>query len=227
MIEIKLHMKSQMKLRWLKNSLVTALIALSAPVLRADSTVVYKAQSAGSGVKIDGSSTIHNWTVEGKIIGGQFEVDPGFPLQGTPSTGKVNAKAKATIPIRSLKSGKARMDEVMQEAMKATDFPRIDYELIDMTLKDAPKTASDPLLFDATGKLTISGVTKTNAMQVSCDRTEPTKLKFKSVANLKMTDFGIVPPAPSLALGLIKTGDDIKVTVEWVTAVHKVEAVAK
>lgn len=183
----------------------------------AQSLAVYTSQ-AGSSVKIDGSSSIHDWTVEGKIIGGKFEVDPAYPITGTPAAGKVNAKAKVSIPIRSLKSGKTRMDEVMQEHMKAENFPRIEYELLDMALKDAPKSPSDPLVFDTTGKLTISGVSKTNAMQVVCERADATKLKFKSVANLKMTDFGITPPAPSLALGLIKTADDIKVTLEWVTA---------
>ncbi|MBI1841064.1 MAG: YceI family protein [Verrucomicrobia bacterium] len=187
----------------------------------AQSLTLYKAQSSGSSVKIDGSSTIHNWTVEGKIIGGQFEVDPAFPLGGTPPAGKVNAKAKATIPVRSLKSGKATMDDVMQEHMKAKEFPKIDYELVGMNLKDSPKSASDPLMFDAQGKLTISGVTRTNAMLVTCDRADVSKLKFKSVANLKMTDYGISPPAPNIALGLIKTGDDIKVTIEWVTVLPK------
>lgn len=191
---------------------------LSTASLRADGLAVYTAQPAGSSVQIDGTSTIHKWTVEGKIVGGKFEVDPAFPITGTPAAGKVSAKAKVMIPIRSLKSGKTKMDEVMQEHMKAQDFPRIDYELLDMTLKEAPKSATDPLVFDTTGKLTISGVSKTNAMQVVCDRSEASKLKFKSVANLKMTDFGIEPPAPTLALGLIKTGDDVKVTVEWVTA---------
>ena len=55
-------------------------------------------------------------------------------------------------------------------------------------------------------------------MVVTCYRTEAAKLRFKGVANLKMTDFGIKPPSPSLALGLIKTADNIKVTIEWVTS---------
>jgi hypothetical protein len=46
---------------------------------------------------------------------------------------------------------------------------------------------------------------------------EGNKLKFSGTNSLKMTDFGIKPPAPALALGLIKTGDDVKVSFEWVT----------
>ncbi|HAM72495.1 MAG TPA: hypothetical protein DCM86_12710 [Verrucomicrobiales bacterium] len=196
----------------------TLLLAFVAPAVSGADLAVYSAQPSGSSVKIDGTSTIHNWTVEGKIIGGKFEIDPAFAIAGTPAAGKVNAKAKASIPVRSLKSGKPRMDEVMQEHMKMTDFPRIEYELTELSLKEAPKSATDPLVFDSQGKLTISGVSNTRAMTVKCDRSEAGKLKFSGVVDLKMTDFGIKPPAPSLALGLVKTGDDIKVTIEWVTA---------
>lgn len=207
-----------MNTKFFCNSVLLASSLLMAVTAGAESVAVYKAEASGSSVKIDGTSTVHNWTVDGKIIGGRFEVDSAFPITGLPAAGKVNAKAKATIPVRSLKSGTVRMDEVMQEHMKATEFPKIDYELSDMTLKEAPKSATDPLVFDTTGKLTISGVTKPTSMVVTCDRSEASKLKFKSVANLKMTDFGIKPPAPSLALGLIKTGDDVKITIQWVTS---------
>ena len=44
-----------------------------------------------------------------------------------------------------------------------------------------------------------------------------TKLKVIGTTALKMTDFGISPPAPDIGLGLIKTGDDVKLTFEWVT----------
>lgn len=198
-------------------SLAALVLFTSASMVRAEELVVYTAQPAGSTVKIDGSSNIHDWVVEGRIIGGRFEVDPAFALTGTPAAGKVKAKARASIPITSLKSGKTRMDEVMQEHMKSTEFPRIEYQLLDITLKEAPKSATEPLVFDTVGKLTVSGVSRTNAMQVTCSRDEASKLKFKTVANLKMTDFGITPPAPTIALGLIKTRDEVKVTLEWVT----------
>ena len=35
--------------------------------------------------------------------------------------------------------------------------------------------------------------------------------------NVKMTSFGIQPPAPKIALGLISTGDDVKIAFEWNT----------
>ena len=45
------------------------------------------------------------------------------------------------------------------------------------------------------------------------------KLKVAGATKLKMTDFKIDPPAPKIALGAIKTGDDVKLTFEWLTQV--------
>ena len=44
------------------------------------------------------------------------------------------------------------------------------------------------------------------------------KLKTTGSTTVKMTDFGIQPPTPKFAGGLIKTGDDVKITFEWLTA---------
>ena len=63
----------------------------------------------------------------------------------------------------------------------------------------------------------MAGVIKTNTMAVTVERIEKTKLKVTGTTALKMTDFGIKPPAPDVGLGLIKTGDDVKLTFEWVT----------
>jgi hypothetical protein len=41
------------------------------------------------------------------------------------------------------------------------------------------------------------------------------KLKITGTANIKMTDFKIEPPAPKIALGLIKTGDPVKIIFDW------------
>ena len=87
-----------------------------------------------------------------------------------------------------------------------------------MTLKSEPKSANGPAEFDTTGDLTISGVKKSIQMPVTIERTDGGKLKISGAIALKMTDFKIEPPAPKIAMGLIKTGDDVKLTLEWVLA---------
>jgi polyisoprenoid-binding protein YceI len=87
-----------------------------------------------------------------------------------------------------------------------------------MTLKEKPSSPHGPYLFDTRGELTISGVTRTNAMVVAMEKLDANKWKFSGTNSMKMTDYGIKPPSPALALGLIKTGDDVTVSFEWVTA---------
>jgi hypothetical protein len=55
-------------------------------------------------------------------------------------------------------------------------------------------------------------------MPVTIERVDKTKIKVAGSTPLKMTDFDVVPPAPRiLGMPVIKTGDDIKVSFEWLT----------
>ncbi len=200
-----------MKLRFL--SLVAAL-ALAAGSTFAEN-VKYTA-TPGSKLKMDGTSTVHDWTVESALIGGSIEWDASFDT--APKAGKVaGANVESVILVRSLKSGKSSMDAVMQDAMGAEKNPKISYKLTELTLKEAPKSATDVMNFDSKGEITVSGVTKPLAMTVTITRVDGGKLKVSGKTPLKMTDFGIKPPAPAVGLGLIKTGDEVKISFDWVT----------
>ena len=47
------------------------------------------------------------------------------------------------------------------------------------------------------------------------------KLKVSGKTKLKMSQFGVVPPAPKIALGLITTGDEVSVEFNWFVAQKK------
>ena len=201
----------------MKNLLVAVSLLAAGLALGADQMTKYDSKP-GSKVRLDGTSTVHDWTVESAIIGGTMEL--GFD-PANPTPGKLPAKVTANIPVRSLKSkGKLdpkRMDEVMHETMKITTAPRIEYQLTELVLKAAPKTPTDPLEFDSKGQLSIAGVTNQISMPVTMERLEGNKLKTKGSTTVKMTAHGMKPPAPKILLGAISTGDDVKVTFEWVT----------
>ncbi len=174
----------------------------------------------GARVTIDGTSTIHDWTVEGAIIGGFFEGDAvlvKFLTSNTsePSAMPLNVRAEAVIPIRSLKSKFTKMDEIMQEAMRMKESPRIQYWLTDMKPKAGATNAAGVQTFQTQGRLAVSGVTNTIDMDVSLQAEEGSRIKVRGSKQLKMTDFKIPPPAPSLAGGAIKTGDEVTVRFEW------------
>ena len=195
-----------------RHSAVCLLLLLAVAPLRAADTVKYGGQP-GSQVKIDGTSNIHDWTVTGQIISGFMEVSTDFDKDL--KTLAPLPKVEVTIPVRSLKSGNKKMDEVMQEHMNMKANPKIEYKLTAMTLKSEPKSPNGPAEYASTGDLTVSGVKKSIEMPVTIERVDAGKLKVKCTITMKMTDFGIKPPSPKIAMGLISTGDEVKLAIEW------------
>jgi hypothetical protein len=196
----------------------------------AGSTLRFDSKPGALKVRIEGTSNIHDWQVEGKLIGGYMEVGPGFPVEpGQPATpGKVQAKVEAFIPVRSMasveKDGKpysTKMDDIMYEKLKAQEFPRIFYRLTELTLKEPAKSKDAPYVFDAKGELAVAGVTNAISMPVNITPLGENRLRITGSVSVKMTDFKIEPPAPALALGMIKTGDDVKLIFDWTVAQRK------
>ena len=174
----------------------------------------------GNVVAIEGTSTIHDWRVEGSIIGGYFEAGPGFPTNAAAAKpGKVEAKAEAFIPVRSLKSvenGKphsTQMDNIVYEKLLEPTNKQIKFSLKEMTLKEAP-AAGKPFVFETKGDLTVAGATKSVTMPVEMTVGDK-ELTFKGEVAAKFTDFKVEPV--SAMGGTIKTGDDLKLSINWMT----------
>jgi polyisoprenoid-binding protein YceI len=205
-----------MKLSRRLQTLVAALFCAAALSVSAEA-VRYQA-APGSKIKLEGTSTVHDWTVESGTIGGFIEFESNVPLD--PSLAKtevsVTPKVQVIVPVSSLKSGKTLMDDIMHDNLKMQENPRIKYVLKEMKPKE--HKAGEPFQFDTKGDLTVAGVTKPIEMVVTLAPMEGNKLKATGSKEVKMTDFGMKPPAPSIGLGLIKTADEVKVTFEWITA---------
>jgi hypothetical protein len=185
----------------------------------------------GSKMRIEGTSNIHDWQVQGLLIGGFLEAGANFPLDpGQACTpGKVAAKAEAFIPVRSLKSvdkeGKPysdKMDDIMCEKLKSPPHARITYRLTELALTKPAAGGGEPYACEAKGELAVAGVTNLITMPVNVLPLGDNKLKVSGAVGLKMTSFNVEPPAP---LGLfIKTGDEVKLIFEWNLARKPVEA---
>lgn len=179
---------------------------------------------AGSKMRVEGTSNIHDWQVESPLIGGAIDVDNNFPIEPGQNVtpGKVQAKGEVFVTVRSLKSiqkdGKPysdAMDGIMHGKLDTGSSPRITFKLTELTLKEAAKSKDAPYVFDSKGQITVAGVTKDVAMTVNVLPQGDKKVKIMGSVPLKMTDFKIEPPAPTVGLGLIKTGDDVKVIFDW------------
>lgn len=194
------------------NALICAGALLAAGSVLAADAVRYTPVPNSSKLRMDGTSTIHDWHADTDIIGGFMELEATF-ADGKSAPATLKPKIEVKIPVRSLKSsGGKRMDAVMQEHMKFEQFKAIEYRVLELTPK-----AGAAGQYEARGALTLAGVTKTNMMPVTIERVDG-KLKVTGTTAVKMTDHGIKPPAPEIAgISLIRTGDEVKLKFEWVT----------
>ena len=174
-------------------------------------------------MRVEGTSSIHDWVVESRALGGFMELDPAFDADLKTLT--TTPKVEVTIPVRQLKStdNSKKMDANTWEHLSYTNHPAIKYRLLSLTPKAGGTTG--PASFDAKGELTVAGVTRTNTMPITMERIDKTKIKVTGSTTLKMTDFGIQPP--TIAILFVKTGDDVKLSFEWMTAKSEKTAEAK
>lgn len=173
-------------------------------------------------VRIEGTSTIHDWQVEGHLIGGIAEFGPDFPAGPGAQAGAVTAKVSVYIPVRSLKSvepdGRSYsdpMDEIMYGKLLEPDNKRITFALTSLRLKEPPRERPAPVLYEATGDLCVAGQTNRITMLVTVLPAAKDRIQFTGSVRVKMTDFKISPPSPSLAGVTITTGDEVTLRFVW------------
>jgi hypothetical protein len=173
-------------------------------------------------VRINGSANIHEWEMEGNIIGGFLEVPAAVILDSSQATlagapdGKVKAKAHVQMPVTSIVNAKwDGMSQVMQDAMDAKNFPQIIFDLTDMTLKQ-PHVAGKPYEFEVKGEIAVHGVTNKITMPVTIESLDKTRLKVSAEKiPLSMPDFKVTPPVKA---GIFITKPDITITFDWFIA---------
>ena len=186
-------------------------------------TITYSAKT-GSLLKISGTSSVHDWEVKTLLIGGRMVWDSSFPLD--PSKAELpklttTPKVSVIVPVRNIESGKQRMNEVMHGAMNAQKHKFARYNLKEIKVVDKKRKAGDPIVFNTKGTLNINGKSAPVSMQISIAKREGDKLKVSGKTKLRMSQFGITPPAPKIALGLITAGDEVSVEFEWFVAQKK------
>jgi hypothetical protein len=198
-------------------------LAWNGPVVR------FQAQPVGSEMRMDGTSSLHDWSCRSTIIIGSFAADAAFQQDLSLKSSAVLGPGKApvcrvVIPTRTLRSSSGTvMDQIMMEAMKGKEFKTIEYELTEMVIHGDAPAAGSPVTFDCQGNLTVSGKTNLVSFPVRMERAEGGKLKFVGTTKVKMTDFGILPPSPVLGPAQITTGDEVKLTWTWVVGEQKAE----
>lgn len=160
----------------------------------------YTVNNAASSLKVDGTSNIHDWTIEAKEFQGSLkvQVEDGQLV-------KVEELNFAVV-AESLKSGKGGMDKNTYKAIDTDKHKRITYQLetvdnLDCTSKTSCKIAT-------TGYLTVAG-TKKPIELIFDAKVSGNKIVLSGSKKIKMTDFNVDPP--TAMFGTITTGDDLTI----------------
>ena len=174
-------------------ALASAATAQTKMTLRSDSKVV-----------VAGSSNVHGWSCTATGFSAAIELDSA---SATRPIGVV----VVTIPTKSLRCGKDKMDENTWKALRADEFKEIRYELTDYTL-DAAKSTAASFAAVTRGKLTVAGTTKEVEMPITATRLAGGQMKGEGTLAMLMTDVGIKPP--TALLGTLRTKNEITITFE-------------
>lgn len=176
--------------------LLLMVIAPIYTVFGQDSKVVL----AESKLVVDGTSNVHDWTIEAKAMSGKASV--------TLDAGDLKAikSLDFSVEVEQLKSGKSGMDKNTFKALKSTSHKNITFKLVKVikitTISDNNYT------IETQGDLTIAGVTK-RINQSFTTKLIGKKMVFTGKQKIDMTVYGVEPP--KALMGTIKTGKDVTV----------------
>lgn len=154
-----------------------------------------------SSVKIEGTSTLHDWSAEVTKVSGKAVMQESA---GSLSISSVNID----MEVSSVKSDKgSTMESNIYNALKGKSYPKITFQLT--KVNSISGTVSD-VTANVTGNLTIAGTTKAVDLSVKGKRQANGEMEFSGTKKMKMTTFNVKPP--SFMFGAMKTGDDITIT---------------
>ena len=200
-----------LRLSWL----VTAgLVLAGAPALRAETATAPRAAVAlgtGSELRIEGTSTIHEWHSKTSTLGltlcrDATQADPANPaaldawLRGGGLRG-----LDLVVPLSTMRSGKTALDKNMLKALEADKHPEIRFALSTAHLGAA---RGDTLPATADGALTVSGVTRPIKVNGQLIRSN-SGVWLEGSHTLRMTEYEVKPPV--MMLGTLKVRDPITI----------------
>jgi len=168
----------------------------------AQSTYTISSDAKANGMKLSGTSSMHDWDMNAHVFAGEAQFDVKKQGDGEQITG-LNSLT-FSLPVVNLKSDKKGLDKNAYEALNTTLHKDIHYKLSSAIV--SPEK-DGKFLINAIGDLTIAGITREVTMDVYCLVNSNSTISCSGSNKLKMTDYKIEPP--SFMFGAMKTGDGV------------------
>jgi polyisoprenoid-binding protein YceI len=151
-------------------------------------------------MKLSGTSTLHNWTMETQTFTGEAQF--GFK-SGNIQLNSIKSLS-FNLNVTDLKSGEKGLDKNAYKALKTDQYKDIVYKLSSAVIMPEK---NGRYLIKTQGNLSIAGVTKDVAMDVYAVVNKDGSITCTGSDKLLMTDYQVKPP--KFMLGAMKTGDAI------------------
>ncbi len=174
-------------------------------------TVRYRTAPHPGLVLIKGTSTLHNWTIKSRGLGG---VAVFQTVKKDKHVAFILKHIHLTIAVISLKgSDGSGMDATIDRKLISGQNPKIIFVLKKAVLIHHSGMHLPWSTWNATGTLTAAGRSKLVHLNLKVLVASNGTVSIETRTVLKMTDFGISPP--TAMLGAIRSGNKIKIKVLW------------
>lgn len=149
---------------------------------------------AGSRMWVDGTSTLHDWTVDVETVNGRVVAE-----------GRTVTSVELEVPVASMKSGKGGMDDKMYGALDIKRHPVIRVSGHDIVFTEE---ASQPgrAMAEAGLDVTIHGTTQTVQVTITQALIDD-EIRYTGQVTFRMSEFGVDPP--QALMGTVRAGDEI------------------
>jgi polyisoprenoid-binding protein YceI len=163
-------------------------------------TTSFQSIPATSNVKVNGSSNLHDWTMENNRLtaGATF----------TFKDGKLNdmTALNVILKVRDLKSKEDLLNSRAYQAMKADQYTTINFKL---SSASAIPLSNGHFTIKTYGKLQIAGTTKEVILYADAVQNSDKTINCVGSEKIKMSDYGIKPP--TFIFGALRVVDDVTI----------------
>lgn len=158
----------------------------------------------GSVLRLEGSSTLTDWTCATSSVAAWLH---GVPATD-PRAGDGAPVGELRVAVATLECGDDRMERDLREAVREGEHPDIAFALTGWELLPDGERFHGR----AVGRLTLAGVTAPVEVTVPAEAEPSGGVRAVGRAHLLMTSFGIRPP--SAFFGLVKARDAVMVSFD-------------
>ncbi|MEO8239192.1 MAG: YceI family protein [Flavobacterium sp.] len=158
------------------------------------------ASSKDNKMKISGTSTFHDWTMQTATFSGKAT----FKISAENQILKLTTM-EFNLPVLTLKSGQKKLDKNTYKALKTDQFKEIFYKQVSAEIMSSNDSK---IHIKTAGKLTIAGVTKDVIIDLYCFKNKNGSISCDGNYPINMSDYNVIPPV--FMGGIMKTGDAIK-----------------